>query len=287
MRAAHGVAKRPRSRARCPSYTAAVHGTYVGNGRVLVQSTWGAKLMAASDDLSLMPDLVTTGQYDVPFTAFLRRELSRGMVAFDVGANIGVFTVLMAWQVGPPGFVVAYEPAPRSLQLLRENVAMNYLTPWVEIVPRAASDREGHATLYTTSRFHGTTSLNRHDAAYARHFGGLDVEDQVQIELEPLDRHVGRFEEIALIKVDVEGAELHALRGMRRLLASGTVRRLSVEITRSRGEQDWTDLVAELRALHAAGWRYSTIDEDGTLHPLELDRLIDVGLFSQVVFDRP
>ena len=76
---------------------------------------------------------------DLVFRYLCEKDLIRGS-ALDVGANVGVFTLLMAWQVGSAGHVVAFECEPRIHQLLRENIAMNYAS-WVELRPQAAGDR--------------------------------------------------------------------------------------------------------------------------------------------------
>jgi hypothetical protein len=57
---------------------AGLHGTYAGDGRMLVAPAWGGRLLIPSEDLSLMPELVTRGTYDVPFTAFVQRQLRPG-----------------------------------------------------------------------------------------------------------------------------------------------------------------------------------------------------------------
>lgn len=262
-------------------------GTYVGNGRVLVATTFGAKLLVSSDDLSLMPDLVTLGGYDEPFTNLTKRTLSAGQVAIDVGANVGLFTMLMAWQVGPTGQVLSYEAEPRNVALLRDNVAMNYAS-WVDIYPQAAGAKAGKATFFRTSRFHGNSSLMEHGADYAEHFRHLDEIEPIDVDVVALDEQIGRFEQIDLVKIDVEGAELQVLQGMRQLLSAGVVARMSVEVTRDRMEEAaWDALVDELRGLRERGWQFSTVEGDGATTPLPFATLVDRGVFSQVVLDRP
>jgi FkbM family methyltransferase len=261
-----------------------MHGTYLGDGRMLVRTTWGANLVASARDLSLTPDLVALGGYDAPLTNFLLAELRPGDVAFDVGANIGLFTVLMARQVGTEGRVVAYEAEPANAALLRDNVALNYLNERVEIVERAASDAEGRAAFFRTERFAGNSSLVRHDRAYFRYFG-VDRHRRIRVRTEPLDRHAGRFARIALVKIDVEGAELRVLRGMRRLIADGVVRRIALEVVAQRMD-DWPALGAWFRERVAEGWSLATLGPDGGREPLELERLLEVGWFSQVLVER-
>jgi hypothetical protein len=108
-----------------PSPAPAGHrATYVGNDRLLVSTNWGGKLVMSASDLSLTPEVVHDGNYDEPFTRFLMRTLGPGDVVFDIGANVGLFTLLMGRLVGPAGRVVAYEAAPDNLALLRDTIAM-------------------------------------------------------------------------------------------------------------------------------------------------------------------
>ena len=90
-----------------------LHGSYVGGGRVLVAPTWGGRLLLPSDDISLMPELIASGTYDAPFTAFVQRHIRPGDTIIDVGAHVGLFTLLLAYQVWEYGRVIAYEANPR------------------------------------------------------------------------------------------------------------------------------------------------------------------------------
>jgi FkbM family methyltransferase len=262
-----------------------VHGAYVGDGRVLIGTTWHGKLLASSQDLGLMPDLLLHGLYDEPFTSLLLRELEAGDVVFDVGAHIGTFTVLMGRQVGPAGRVIAYEAAPDNVALLRDNVALNYLGEWVEVVPKAAAATAGTATLTTQRRFQGSGSLR--PPGTAPRFLDVDTSERVEVATEPLDIHLGAHERIALVKIDVEGAEWDVLQGMSGLLASGAVRRISLEILRAQMGATWQPFTAWLREQVAAGWRLSLIAPGGALEAVSLERVLEVGWFPHVVMDAP
>jgi FkbM family methyltransferase len=263
-----------------------IHGTYVGDGRVFVTTTWGGRLFASARDLSITPELLAAGGYDLPFTNFALAELRPGDVVFDVGANIGVFTVLMARIVGPTGRVVAYEPEPANLLLLRDNVAFNYLNEWVEVIGRAAAAESGTVPFFSTQRFKGNASLVAHDDDYLAYFG-VDASERIDVETEPLDSHLGSVERIDLLKIDVEGAEYRALVGARELLRSGVVRRVCLEVVRRRMGADWDPFVDLLRELQSTGWHFSRLDERGRRIPLPLNELVDGGWFSQVLLEPP
>jgi FkbM family methyltransferase len=267
-----------------PAPARTVHGTYVGDGRVFVTTTWGGRLFSSAHDLSITPELLADGTYDVPFTSFALAELRPGDVAVDVGANIGLFTLLMARIVGPGGRVIAYEPEPDNLALLRDNVAFNYLTGWVEIIDRAAAGEAGTATFFATDRFKGNSSLIEHTSDYFTEFG-VDASARIEVETERLDDRLADLDRIALLKIDVEGAELGVLQGARGLLEAGVVRRLCVEVLRSRMGSDWEPFVELLRGMESGGWRLSRLDGAGRRVPLPFDELVAVGRFSQVLLE--
>lgn len=260
--------------------------TYVGGDRLLVSTTWGGKLFMAASDLSLTPEVVHDGNYDEPFTRFLQRTLRPGDVAFDVGANVGLFTLLMARLVGGSGRVVAYEAAPGNVALLRDNVAMNYLTGWVDVVAKAAAASAGSVPFFCTTRFRGNGSTIAHDAAYHQQFA-VDGQERIEVDAEPLDVHHGRFPAIRLVKIDVEGGEEQVFAGMTALLASGTVERVCFELLRERLAGHWEPHAARLRALVAAGWSVATLDAEGALVPQDIEHILAVGAFPQVVLGRP
>jgi FkbM family methyltransferase len=266
--------------------TSPLHGTYVGDQRMLVTTTWGGKLLVPTSDLSLMPELVARGTYDVPFTAFVREHIQPGNVAIDVGAHIGLFTLLFAYEVWETGRVIAYEANPQNVRLLRDNVAMNYLEDRVEIVPRAVAAERGTATFLAPQRFQMLGSIQPHRETLVVTDDRADVIDRIEVETEPLDAHVGRFERIDLVKIDVEGAEEKVFAGMSGLLESGVVQRVCFELIRVALGDDWEPFARRLKALEAGGWRFATLPDSGIPEPADLDRLLDHGRYSQVAMLR-
>ncbi|HEX8390710.1 MAG TPA: FkbM family methyltransferase [Longimicrobium sp.] len=168
-------------------------------------------------------EICVTGRYAPVETAMVLRTLPRGGVFVDVGANLGYFVLVAAAAVGAGGRVVALEPDPRMAGELEENVRRNRLGQ-VAVVRAAASDRTGTAALsgYAEEGGNFGTSTLLPD-------GGTNV---FEVPCAPLDdlldaQGVGAVD---LVKVDVEGAELWVLRGMRRGLAARRYRRVLVEL---------------------------------------------------------
>jgi FkbM family methyltransferase len=157
---------------------------------------WGAQAYA-----------VLTGTHEIQVQQVLVRSLRAGDVVWDVGANIGYLSLLAARIVGPRGRVVAIEPDADCARAIRTNAALNDLHQ-IEVLEAAASDRSGVADLVVV-RDRLWTRL----ASVGDHHQG---EQRVQVPTVALDDLDGPPP--ALIKIDVEGAELDVVAGMRRLL---------------------------------------------------------------------
>jgi FkbM family methyltransferase len=126
-------------------------------------------------------------------------------VVFDLGANVGYYTLISAVRAGPRGRVFAFEPLPRNLEFLRRHLALNRIEN-AAVVEAAVSDRSG------TVRFEEDASTSKGRIGEA---GGLEVRSVA------LDDWVVREGHPApdLLKIDIEGAEFLALHGARGILA--------------------------------------------------------------------
>ena len=141
-------------------------------------------------------------------------DLARpGMVAFDVGANIGYTSLLLAKAVGESGRVFAFEALPSNIARLRQNLSLNGQTSHVEICAGAVVDRPGQVLFITgpsgsTGQAEG--SAGRIHAQDSNLFvPGISLDSFVYSEGNPAP---------AIAKMDIEGGEVRALPGMGRLL---------------------------------------------------------------------
>lgn len=146
---------------------------------------------------------------NVRMRAVIDRCVRAGDTVVDVGANIGAITAFAAARVGASGRVVALEPARDNLAVLRENVAANGFTH-VSIVDAAAGRAPGTRQFYQRGKVSAVNSLFR-ESCYG------EVTAVSNVEVVRLDDIVEP--PVALVKIDVEGAELDVLGGMPRLLA--------------------------------------------------------------------
>jgi FkbM family methyltransferase len=146
------------------------------------------------------------GTYELENQHALLGLLEPKAVVFDVGANVGFFTLLAARAVGSAGTVVAFEPAPNALALLRRHLALNP-RPNIQLVAAAVGATSGTAAFHTSS---------------ASSIGRLDAAGETMVQVVALDDEIdnGRLPIPDVIKIDVEGFEAAVLDGARRLLAT-------------------------------------------------------------------
>jgi FkbM family methyltransferase len=144
-----------------------------------------------------------------PAARFMQTQLKPGDVVIDGGANIGLFTLVAAARVGALGQVIACEPSPTTMHLLRANVDRNGFD-WVKLHELALASAPGRLHLRVFSPGSGFSSFAPADTA-----NGVDVEVEVAT-LDDVSSEV--LERLKLVKLDVEGAELKALRGATQVL---------------------------------------------------------------------
>lgn len=156
--------------------------------------------------------VLLSGGYELPWQAALEALLRSGMTFFDVGANIGVYTLPAAGLVGESGQVHAFEPAPAMFEHLGASVALSRFRN-VTLNAAAAGDQAGTVTLHLAEdpRHSGWHSLAPSEKRQRR----------VEVPCVTLDGYVRDrgIRRVDFLKVDVEGGELLVLRGARELLS--------------------------------------------------------------------
>jgi FkbM family methyltransferase len=151
------------------------------------------------------------GFWEIWLTQFLARTLKPGMVAVDVGANYGYYTVLFGQAVTSSGRVLAVEPNPRAADLLRETVLLNGLAGHTTVL-QAALGPPGvtEGMLFIPSGEPKNALIVGHD----RHRGG----ETTNVGVTTLDAAIADLPHVHLVKIDAEGAEIGIIEGMRDLI---------------------------------------------------------------------
>ena len=148
-----------------------------------------------------------------PYTVrALRAAVEEGDTVLDVGGNIGFFSTLLSRYAGPSGRVLAFEPEPANLGLLRENLARNGCAN-VTVIPCAAGLEAGTA-VFSLDAATGATGRLGVGATAGELAVGTGTVHLIETAVETIDGVADRLEAAPdVIKLDIEGGELQALTG--------------------------------------------------------------------------
>src|SRR6266480_3084921 len=179
----------------------------------------------------------------------LRETLVAGAVVVDAGANIGIYSQFLSRCVGPTGVVHSFEPSSENFRRLQS--AMRKLAN-VRLSPAAVGEYSGRSKLYVSDK------LNVDHRTYAPEG---DSRRAVPIDIVALDDYFKPGQRVDLIKMDIQGYELHALRGANRVLADNPNAKLLLEFWPYGLKQagaTWIELVHTLKSKRLAVHQVTT-----------------------------
>lgn len=242
--------------------------SYLGDGRILCRALGRYHLLVDADDVGLTPNVVCDGYWEPGVTLALERSLGPGMVAVDIGANVGYFSLLMAGVVGPAGRVISIEANPALAALLRETVRMNRLEERIEVHDCAAADVAGELEL------HVPPGRNLNSCVVLEAWRERIEPAQVtRVRAVPPDDLLAGLPRVDVIKIDVEGAEHLVWSGLERTIAANPSLVIVLEFNFARHPRAG----ALLDRIQTLGFPLRFIDGDGTLRPVLPERLRDPG----------
>lgn len=176
---------------------------------------------------SILSRLIYTG-FEKDEVTFLRRFLRPGDTFFDIGANIGLFSLHAAEVITESGTVHAFEPTPTTFTRLLENIELNGFEKIITPNNLGLSSTSGKLMLNTSSDGHDAwnTFSTKSELAF---------DCQVEMPVKTLDEYMLEnnlsAKDIRLIKMDVEGWEMEVVKGAKKLLESDDSPVFMVEFT--------------------------------------------------------
>jgi len=188
---------------------------------------------------------------------FFLDRVRPGQLVFDIGGHHGEYAVLLAALVGARGKVVTFEPDEAAIRVLSANVALNGFEERVQVEKQAIFDTKAPRQLFAR---HG----NAQSSLARTGLGGAQTEDDVErymIATIPLDDFLfeAGLRPPDFIKLDVEGAEINALRGAPHVLRSGAI--IVCELHPYAWDEFGTSFDELLRLVHDGGRTISYLDE--------------------------
>ncbi len=177
-------------------------------------------MLLPAEDVRLTTYLAIRGNIDPGMVQFLSRAVRPGMTFVDVGANIGIHTLIAAFRVEHSGTVHSFEPTPRTCEVLRTNVVLNGYSGRVQIHELALTDKRGAAKLWTGA-------VCGHNTLFGN---AQDPRPTIEVKTLSLDEALSNVDSIDFVKIDAEGAEPFILRGMRRIRSRCPRLQLAIEL---------------------------------------------------------
>jgi FkbM family methyltransferase len=207
--------------------------------------------------------------FEVNERKFHNAFLKSGDIYIDVGANIGLFTLIAAHRVGKEGHVYAFEPTPTSYERLMANVRLNRFSN-VTAYQTALSDTSGQVAM--------TVSLDGYDGrnSIATPTGGEQFSTEL-VRTTTLDQFVQEQNltgNLTMVKIDVEGWETHVLAGGKKSLSASEAPVLQVEFAEEARESAGSSSMELYRGLTRLGYRLFIFDVmEYDLIPVSLEQV--------------
>jgi len=233
--------------------------------RVRYRKVFGHKMYLDSTDSS---GLSFSGIHEPFTTQLVMKEISKGDVVLDIGANIGYYTLIFAKLVGKEGKVFAFEPEPNNFSLLKKNIAINGYEN-VVLIEKAVSNKSGKARLYLAEEHSGDHRIYESEVILGR--------KSIEIETVKLDDYFKGYKgRIDFLKMDIQGVEPIALKGMETLLEKHRPKILT-EFWPAGLKQFGIDPVEYFNLLVIKGFKlYDINEDDDTVEPANINKLLNM-----------
>ena len=212
--------------------------------------------------------LSINGVYEEFETEIVKKIIKKGDVVVDVGANIGYYTLIFAKLVGKEGKVFAFEPEPTNFNILKKNVKINEYEN-VTLINKAVSNKTGKMTLDLDEINKGGHSISKNNS-----------EKTIEIESIRLDDYFKTYYgKINFIKLDIEGAEVEAIKGMSEILGKNEEANIMAEYNPQSLSNLGTNSEEYLTSLMKFGFKIYDLDA-GRKKMVPIDSRIDLKKYK-------
>jgi FkbM family methyltransferase len=244
--------------------------SYQCSGELVVHTIHGFRIVVDGNDISVTPELVFNGFYELAEQYFVKNVVGGGDWVIDVGANVGSFSLLAAGHVGPFGRVFSYEPNPRPASLMAKSLVMNWAHDRVIQRPVTVGDSRGVVELtFVSERLGdgqvGQREVTRSTFAQSAKALGRDRANVLQVPCVRLDDEFPIDLPIKVLKIGVKGYEGRVLAGAGRLLQRRCVDFIVMELLEEVAGSRWHATLKQVNNVIERGYAVCTLTKEGKL----------------------
>lgn len=239
---------------------------YLGDKLALCRVLGGALMYVDTSDYALAPHLMMDGFWESWITLGMMKALRPGMVAIDIGANLGYYSVLMGKSVGPAGKVHVFEPNNYLSRLIHQSLSVAGTRTFTVVDKRAVYSQTGSEVLFYIPTGHPMNALivdrKIESAGETVAVSTVRLDDAVE----------GKVD---FIKIDAEGAEREIWRGMDRIIQENPDLQIFLEF--NPGRRTHYNGEEFLDQIESDGFKLAIVDGAGNYAPTSRNRIISDG----------
>ena len=224
------------------------------------------KIILNQDDVAVS-GMLALGAFEPYQMALFRKTIKPGMTIVDIGANIGLYSVIAGKLTGKNGRVFSFEPEKKNFEYLNKNVNANNLKN-VQVDTTAISNEKATRNLFLFSDNTGSYSL----------VDNRKTNISVQVQTDTLDNilKLKAIDHVDFIKMDIEGAEYLAFEGMTDVINKSKNLTMMIEFFPNAIRRFNKEPLQFLNKIKSLGFKISEISEDNktTIEITDLDKFL-------------
>lgn len=262
--------------------------SYTSGARVAVHSDPGTVLLktpvghvlCADSDHAVLECLLDTGDLERGTRLLIERLLAPGDVFVDVGTHLGLLSLAAAQTMKGRGEIFCFEPFPQTRALMEKSIWINGFSDMVRVTAAAVSNRNGNVSLFLGK-------ISGHHSIFPLDSSDKTAVSQIEVPTVTLDSSLPTGQQVTLLKIDAEGAELDIVEGANLLLQNNPHIALIVECGPSHLKRTNHTLEVWLSVFEKLGYVYRSIDiNTGILYKVSLAELAN-AYSTNLLFAKP
>lgn len=213
------------------------------------------------------------GLYDIDGINMTKRLLRPGDVFFDIGANVGYYSLIASQLVGATGQVHAFEPIPENILSIQKSISDNSIAN-INLNQVAVADKKSSMDIYI-----GDDTIG--NSGWASFVKSTRRIHSLKVDVVSIDDYVraNGIDRVRLVKIDIEGAELDALKGMKNICSDVSAPNMICEINPYLLARQQIDSRAITSCLSEYGYTMYSLEgiKDGAINPyIVINDLINI-----------